>query len=333
MDNFKIEHWSKTMNTSHKPDGSLPIIDLSLLGGTNQQRQVLALSLAEACLHTGFFYIREHGIATELIDRVFRESHALFNLPENQKQAIHKAHSGANRGYEPMKGQTLEPGTPPDLKEGFYIGEELDHADSRVQAGRFNQGANQWPETLPGFRDTMTEYFNAMNALSARIMEALALSLDLAPDFFESFCDQPLSTLRLLHYPPQPAKPAPGEKGCGAHTDFGGVTVLLLDNNPGLQVWDTRNEQWIEADPIPGTFVVNLGDMIARWTNDRYRSTLHRVINTSGKERFSVPFFFSGNPDHTVACLPTCLSEGEQPHYPPTTVEAHLMEMYRRTYA
>lgn len=321
------------MNTSHKPDGSLPIIDLSLLGGTNQQRQVLALSLAEACLHTGFFYIREHGIATELIDRVFRESHALFNLPENQKQAIHKAHSGANRGYEPMKGQTLEPGTPPDLKEGFYIGEELDHADSRVQAGRFNQGANQWPETLPGFRDTMTEYFNAMNALSARIMEALALSLDLAPDFFESFCDQPLSTLRLLHYPPQPAKPAPGEKGCGAHTDFGGVTVLLLDNNPGLQVWDTRNEQWIEADPIPGTFVVNLGDMIARWTNDRYRSTLHRVINTSGKERFSVPFFFSGNPDHTVACLPTCLSEGEQPHYPPTTVEAHLMEMYRRTYA
>ena len=172
------------MNTSHKPDGSLPIIDLSLLGGTNQQRQVLALSLAEACLHTGFFYIREHGIATELIDRVFRESHALFNLPENQKQAIHKAHSGANRGYEPTKGQTLEPGTPPDLKEGFYIGEELDHADSRVQAGRFNQGANQWPETLPGFRDTMTEYFNAMNALSARIMEALALSLDLAPDFF-----------------------------------------------------------------------------------------------------------------------------------------------------
>ena len=321
------------MNSTNKTDGSLPIIDLSLLGGNEQQRQALALSLASACLHTGFFYIRDHGISPALIDRVFRDSRALFGLPEKQKQAIHKAHSRANRGYEPMKGQTLEPGTPPDLKEGFYIGEELDDADPRVQAGRFNQGANQWPEMLPDFRDTMTEYFNAMNGLGTRIMEALALSLDLDPGFFGDFCHQPLSTLRLLHYPPQPANPAPGEKGCGAHTDFGGVTVLLLDDNPGLQVWDAHSEQWIEADPIPGTFVVNLGDMIARWTNDRYRSTLHRVVNTSGKERFSVPFFFSGNPDHTVTCLPTCLSEGEQPHYPSTTVEAHLMEMYRRTYA
>ena len=321
------------MNTTNKTDGPLPIIDLTLLGGTEQQREALALSLAEACLHTGFFYIRDHGIPQALINQVFRESQALFNLPEEQKQAIHKANSRANRGYEPMKGQTLEPGTPPDLKEGFYIGEELDDADPRVQAGRFNQGANQWPETLPSFRDTMTEYFNVMNSLGARIMEALALSLNLKPGFFEEFCHQPLSTLRLLHYPPQPANPAPGEKGCGAHTDFGGVTVLLLDDNPGLQVWDARSERWIEANPIPGTFVVNLGDMIARWTNDRYRSTLHRVVNSSGKERFSVPVFFSGNLDHTVTCLPTCLSEGEQPHYPPTTVEAHLMEMYRRTYA
>ncbi|WP_420390326.1 isopenicillin N synthase family dioxygenase [Marinobacter sp.] len=321
------------MSSTNETGGSLPIIDLSLLSGTEQQRQALTSSLTEACLHTGFFYIREHGIPPELIDQVFRESQALFNLPKKHKQAIHKAHSRANRGYESMRGQTLETGAPPDLKEGFYIGEELDETDPRVQAGRFNQGGNQWPETLPGFRSTMTSYFNAMNQLSTRIMEALALTLDLKPDFFTDFCHQPLSTLRLLHYPPQPAQPAPGEKGCGAHTDFGGITVLLLDDKPGLQVWDVRCEQWIEAKPIPGTFVVNLGDMIARWTNDRYRSTLHRVVNTSGAERYSVPFFFSGNPDHTVTCLPTCLSEGEQPHYPPTTVEAHLMEMYRRTYA
>ena len=321
------------MNSTNDTDSSLPIIDLSLLAGTGQQRQALASALTRACLHTGFFYIRDHGIPAELIDQVFRESQALFNLPEKSKQAINKAHSRANRGYEPMKGQTLEPGSPPDLKEGFYIGEELDETDPRVQAGRFNQGGNQWPDELPRFQNTMTAYFNAMNQLSARIMEALALSLDLEADFFEDFCHQPLSTLRLLHYPPQPANPAPGEKGCGAHTDFGGITVLLLDDNPGLQVWDARTSQWIDAAPIPGTFVVNLGDMIARWTNDRYRSTLHRVVNTSGAERYSIPFFFSGNPDHTVTCLPTCLSEGEQPHYPSTTVEAHLMDMYRRTYA
>lgn len=321
------------MSTTHKTGATLPVIDLSLLDGNEEQRQALAHALDDACLHTGFFYVSNHGIPRELIGRVFRESRALFDLPEAQKEAIHKARSPANRGYEPLKGQTLEPGSPPDLKEGFYIGEELDDTDPRVQAGRFNQGANQWPAGLPAFHETMTEYFDAMNELSARIMEALALALGLSDDFFDGFCREPLSTLRLLHYPPQPPNPAPGEKGCGAHTDFGGVTVLLLDDNPGLQVWDAANNRWIDANPVPDTFVVNLGDMIARWTNDRYRSTVHRVINVSGAERYSVPFFYSGNPDHEVRCLPECLTNGEQPHYPPTTVEAHLMEMYRRTYA
>ncbi|RBW48784.1 isopenicillin N synthase family oxygenase [Marinobacter sp. F3R11] len=321
------------MSTINESGASLPVIDMSLLTGTDQQRQQLARSLADVCLHTGFFYVSGHGIPETLISRVFEESQALFNLPESEKEAINKSFSKANRGYEPLKGQTLEPGSPPDLKEGFYIGQELDETDPRVIAGRFNQGANQWPQSLPAFRDTMTEYFEALNELSSRIMEALALSLGLAHDFFEDFCRQPLSTLRLLHYPPQPPNPAPGEKGCGAHTDFGGITVLLLDDKPGLQVWDIKGDRWINADPVPGTFVVNLGDMIARWTNDRYRSTLHRVVNTSGAERYSVPFFYSGNPDHQVSCLPTCLAEGDQPHYPPTTVEAHLMDMYRRTYA
>lgn len=315
------------------PGAALPVIDLSLLAGNGQDRERLALALNEACLHTGFFYVSNHGIADELIAAVFRESRALFDLPTGQKEAIHKARSRANRGYEPLKGQTLEPGSPPDLKEGFYIGEELDESDPRVQAGRFNQGPNQWPGQLPAFRDTMTGYFDAMNTLSARIMEALALAIGLPRNYFDAFCRNPMSTLRLLHYPPQPPNPAPGEKGCGAHTDFGGVTILLLDDKPGLQVWDAANDRWINAAPIPGTFVVNLGDMIARWTNDRYRSTLHRVVNTSGAERYSVPFFYSGNPDHEVTCLPACLAEGDQPHYPPTTVEAHLMEMYRRTYA
>lgn len=321
------------MSIINESGASLPVIDLSLLAGTDQQRQQLARLLADVCLHTGFFYVSHHGISETLISRVFKESQALFNLPDAEKEAINKSLSKANRGYEPLKGQTLEPGSPPDLKEGFYIGQELDDSDPRVMAGRFNQGANQWPHTLPAFRNTMMEYFEALNALSGRIMEALALSLGLGHDFFEDFCQQPISTLRLLHYPPQPPNPAPGEKGCGAHTDFGGITVLLLDDKPGLQVWDVKGDRWINADPVPGTFVVNLGDMIARWTNDRYRSTLHRVVNTSGAERYSVPFFFSGNPDHEVSCLPTCLAEGDQPHYPPTTVEAHLMDMYRRTYA
>ena len=315
------------------PAESLPIIDLTAMhNGTAADKAAVGQALRQACEHTGFFYISGHGIDSALIERVFAQSQQFFAQPMEAKLETHKALSKANRGYEKLGGQTLEPGMPPDLKEGFYIGEELAEDHPRVLAGRFNQGPNQWPAQLPAFQPAMQDYYTAMLALSERIMAGLALSLDLPEDFFADFCEEPLCTLRLLHYPPQPSKPLPGEKGCGAHTDFGGITILLLDDKPGLQVWDAKGESWINAKPIPGTFVVNLGDMIARWTNDLYRSTLHRVVNTSGAERYSVPFFYSGAPSHEVRCLPVCLQDGEAAKYPATTVEEHLQEMYRRTY-
>jgi isopenicillin N synthase-like dioxygenase len=312
---------------------TLPIIDVGGLGSPDiAARKHVAAALHEACSSHGFFYIRNHGVPEPLVAAVFAETERLFALPASEKAAIDKAKSSANRGYEPLSGQTLEAGAPPDLKEGFYIGPEIAADDPRVLAGKFNQGPNQWPAGLPDFRPTMERYFSAMLALGTRLMGGLALSLDLAEDHFAAFCRDPLATIRLLHYPPQPANAAPGQKGAGAHTDFGGLTLLRQDDVGGLQVWDQASGGWIHADPVPGTYVVNLGDMIARWTNDRYRSTLHRVVNASGRERYSIPFFFVGNPDHAVSCLPTCLSPGETPKYPPTTVEAHLREMYRRTY-
>ncbi|MGB3596047.1 isopenicillin N synthase family dioxygenase [Pseudomonas neustonica] len=313
---------------------TLPVIDLSpMLGGAAQDKVAVGLALREACEHTGFFYVSGHGIDPALIQRVFAQSQQFFAQPMDAKLETDKAQSKANRGYEKLGGQTLEPGMPPDLKEGFYIGEELAADHPNVRAGRFNQGPNQWPAQLPDFKLAMQDYYTAMLALSERIMAGLALSLELPEDFFADFCTDPMCTLRLLHYPPQPEQPLPGEKGCGAHTDFGGITILLLDDKPGLQVWNARDESWIDAPPIPGAFVVNLGDMIARWTNDLYRSTLHRVINTSGAERYSVPFFYSGASAHEVRCLPGCLAAGEVPKYPATTVEQHLQDMYRRTYA
>tara|TARA_R110000850_G_scaffold189399_2_gene315328 strand:+ start:2222 stop:3136 length:915 start_codon:yes stop_codon:yes gene_type:complete len=304
-----------------------------MLGGAAQDKVAVGLALREACEHTGFFYVSGHGIDPALIQRVFAQSQQFFAQPMDAKLETDKAQSKANRGYEKLGGQTLEPGMPPDLKEGFYIGEELAADHPNVRAGRFNQGPNQWPAQLPDFKLAMQDYYTAMLALSERIMAGLALSLELPEDFFADFCTDPMCTLRLLHYPPQPEQPLPGEKGCGAHTDFGGITILLLDDKPGLQVWNARDESWIDAPPIPGAFVVNLGDMIARWTNDLYRSTLHRVINTSGAERYSVPFFYSGASAHEVRCLPGCLAAGEVPKYPATTVEQHLQDMYRRTYA
>jgi isopenicillin N synthase-like dioxygenase len=309
-----------------------PVVNFAGMRSANpHDRAAVAASLREACLDKGFLYITDHGISPSLGAEVFAQARRFFALPETVKSQVHMALSPQNRGFEPMRGQTLEAGTPPDVKEGFYIGNDLTEDDPRVLAGVFGHGPNLWPANLPGFREVLMPYFVEMEALSALTMRALALALDLPESYFDHFCEHAVSNLKLLHYPPQPANPLPGEKGCGAHTDWGAITFLAQDDVGGLQVWDAA-EGWIDAPPVPGAFVVNLGDLIARWTNDRFRSTLHRVINRSGRERYSVPFFFTGRGDHEVACLPTCLAEGEPAKYAPITALGHLQEMYERSY-
>lgn len=312
---------------------ALPLIDISGLHSHDPVDQhLVAEQLRQACEQRGFFYITGHGIDPALISSLFAASQRFFDLPMTEKLAVDKKLSRCNRGYEPLRAQTLESGAPPDLKESFYAGAEVAANDARVLAGRFNTGPNQWPETLPDFRAVMQNYYQAAYGLGATIVRGLALSLGVPVSHFDGYLKEAAATLRLLHYPPQPANPEPGEKGCGEHTDFGGVTLLLQDEAGGLQVWDKDLGSWIDAPPVPGAFVVNIGDLFARWTNDRYVSTLHRVINVSGRERYSVPFFFTGNPLHKVECIPTCLDEGELPRYPAVTVEQHQIECYRRTY-
>lgn len=309
----------------------LPIIDISGLSASDPAaRRAVGRALREACLAHGFFYCTGHGVPDGLVAAAMAQTRALFDQPDAAKLALDKAHSPANRGYEHLGGQTLQPGALPDRKEGFYIGEDLRADHPWIKAGVFNAGANQWPADLPGFRPAMVAYFAALNVVAAQVMQGLALSLDLPEGFFDDFTADPAATLRLLHYPPSRPE-MPDEMGAGAHTDFGGLTILLQDEVGGLQVMGP--EGWIEAPPIPGAYVVNLGDMIARWTNEIYRSTLHRVINRSGRERYSIPFFYSGNPDHEVACIPTCLAAGETPKHPPVKVQDHLRAMYARTYA
>ncbi|MFT9375587.1 isopenicillin N synthase family dioxygenase, partial [Komagataeibacter saccharivorans] len=176
------------------------------------RRQEVGATLHEACRDMGFFYCVDHGVPADLIAAVFEQSRQFFALPETRKEALNKNRSTCNRGYEPLRDQTLEPGTPPDLKEGFYIGPEKSLSDPAVVAGRFNQGPNQWPQDMPRFRAVMMEYSAAMTALGEQLMRGIALSLGLAEDYFATFCHDPLTTLRLLHYPPQPAKAPPGQK-------------------------------------------------------------------------------------------------------------------------
>ena len=313
------------------PDVALPVIDITGLRAPDRAaRQVVARALRAACLDKGFFYITGHGIPAAQCRAVLDQARQFFELPLVAKDAVARTRSLADRGYEPLRGQTLETGAPPDLKEGFYIGVELPMDDPRVVARKYQHGPNMWP-ALPDFRETLSAYFDAMLALERLMWRGLALSLELDEGRFDDFCGEPIAGLRLLHYPAQPANPLPDEKGCGAHTDFGGLTLLLQDDNGGLQLWDASHG-WIHAPPLPGTFVCNIGDLLARWTNDRYRSTRHRVVNLSGRARYSAPFFFQGNPDVAVECLPGCRTEGEPARYPPTTPAAHLEEMFRLTY-
>lgn len=313
-------------------DAALPIIDISGLRRDDSARFEVARQLRSACEERGFFYIRGHGVSPDLIGRLFRATEAFFEQSAEAKLKVRRTSSPYNRGYDPLQAQTLEPGAPPDLKESFLIGNELAANDPRVLGGRFNAGPNQWPEGLAGFRATMDEYFDVALELAELLVHGIGLSLALPEGSFDDFVQDASAVIRLLHYPQQPAAPRPREKGCGEHTDSGALTLLLQDDSGGLQVWDARSRSWTDAPPLPGTYVVNIGDLFARWTNGRYHSTLHRVINRSGRRRYSIPFFFSGNFEYTIECLPSCIEPGGTPRFPPITVQKHQQDFYRRTY-
>ena len=308
---------------------SIPVVDL--------QGPDVPAEIHKACRQTGFFYVANHGVPQSLIDAQFETARRFFTLPAEKKMALHMKNSPSTAGYEPIGGQILDSQdaasekAPPDLKESFYIAMELpdDHPWAKKRIRSF--GHNQWPD-LPGFREQMLAYQAAVRALGNRVLAQLALSLDLPQDFFVPFYDMPGTTLRLLRYPPHPRAALANQLGAGAHTDWGGITLLVQDSLGGLEVRNVEGE-WIQARPIPGTFVVNLGDLMQRWTNDFYRSNMHRVRNNSSSEdRFSIPFFYSPRPDSRIECMPTCTDASNPPKHPPCTAAEHTYEMFRRSY-
>jgi len=311
----------------------LPIIDLSgLYSPSLSDRQAVASALRAACLKNGFFYAANTPISTAETDGVLAAAAQFFALPDAVKLAVTKDNSPCGRGYERMGGQKLEAGAQFDRKEGFVLGTDLPADDPRVIAGWPQHGSNQWPAAMPDWRATLEAYHAKLVALAGTIMGGLALSLDVTEDYFADCLQDSIATLRLLHYPPQPDNAGADARGAGAHTDWGAITILLQDGVGGLQVHD-GGDHWIEAPPIPGTFIINLGDLVPRWTNGLYRSTMHRVINRSGRERYSAAFFFDGRGDYVSDVVPTCIAPGEAPKFAPLSVNDHLAEMFRLTHA
>ncbi len=316
----------------------IPIISLSeALAPGGARVAAVAQAMGQASRSSGFFYVVDHGVPADLVARQFATARAFFDLPLQAKQALSFKQSRALRGYEAMGEQTLDAAARPDLKESFYCG--LEYADDHpyVMRGLQSYGRNQWPADgpvgVPGMAAQSTAYTVAVQALCVRLMQLLAVSLGLPESYFDHTHANPMITLRMVRYPAHPPDADAQTFGAGAHTDWGAVTALAQDTHGGLEVC-MPDGRWVGAPPVAGSFVINLGDMIPRWTNDLYRSNLHRVRNvySGGAPRYSLPFFYSPDHDAPVSPVPTCVSAERPARYAPCSAGEHLSQMYRKTY-
>lgn len=311
---------------------TLPLIDIAPLYGTdNAAWRDVATQIDAACRDWGFFYITGHGIPSERIDALLAAAKAFFALPEAEKLKIDITRTAHHRGYGAIATEQLDPTQPSDLKETFDMGFHMAADHPEVLAGKPLRGPNRHPD-LPGWAALMELHYADMQALAQTLLRAIALALGIERDFFDARFAEPISVFRMIHYPPRHTARSADQPGAGAHTDYGCVTLLYQDDAGGLQVRNVNGE-WIDAPPIAGSFVVNIGDMMARWSNDRYTSTPHRVISPLGVHRYSMPFFAEPHPDTEISCLPNCSSADNPPKYPPVTSAEYLLSRFADTYA
>ncbi len=299
---------------------SLPVIDIADLSGPDPARRLaVADAIGVACRDVGFFYIINHGIPQAEIEEVYRQAAAFYALPMAEKLRYDINDCGRHRGYVAIGGLAADAHDAAafDFHEAFEVSLELPPTDADYLAGNLMYGPNVWPQTPADFRPVVYRYFEQVRALGHRLFRGFALALGMPEDFFEDKIDKPMAQLRVLHYPPQPEPIDPRHIGVGAHTDYECFTILAT-SAPGLQVQNSAGD-WIAAPPVPGAFVINVGDIMARWTNDVFLSTVHRVINTSGGDRYSLPFFFGANYHAEVRCLPSCESPEHPARHPPIT--------------
>ena len=321
-----------------QPFTQIPVVDFGefLHGSSSQQREVAA-QIGDACRNVGFMYLVNHGVPQSLIDDMFAISQQFFDLPLEEKRKVAYL-PGHYRGYFGVRAEDLDQyGTgnqkkKGDLKEGFDAGLEAGRLPFGCQGSPTYHAPNRWPtKALPELQVIMNRYLDTLRSLAERLSEAFALSLGLPQHYFQRFISAPCINMRVNHYPPRPNDEE--GVGCGAHSDYGLFTILAQDLVGGLQVRNSVGD-WVDATPLEGSFVINIGDMMQRWTNNIYSSTIHRVVDCTGgqSERFSIPFFYNANCDTVVECLPTCTSEDRPPLFGPDTAENILQNRYNQAF-
>lgn len=315
---------------------ALPVIDLAPFApgaGPSAAADEMARLLDGTCRHTGFLLVAGHGVAPATKARMLDRVRAFFAEGVDTKNGIAIGRSPCHRGYVALATETLDDANTMagDLKETLDTGNEDGPDHPEVLAGTPLHGPNQLPAT-PGFVDAMAAYRAEAIGAAERVMRAMAVALGLEREHFLTL-GETLYNLRFVHYPPQEQlPPAEGQLGCGAHTDYGSITVLADDGVGGLQVM-RRDGAWLDVTVPDDLLVVNLGDLMAIWTNDRWVSNPHRVVNPVGVDRYSMPLFVTPPYRASIECLPTCLGEGEVPRYEPIDAGPYLLSRLDATHS
>lgn len=303
---------------------SLPLIDMAgVREGDPSAIARAGEAIRKACSETGFFYIINHGVPQKVIDAAMAAAKTFFAFPAEVKRqvAVNKRH----RGWHALGGALMYEATKPDFKEFFSMGLELPEDDPCVLAGEALRGPNQWPDFMPELRLALDAYYEEIGQAGADLLKAVAVGLGIAPAFFEPKYGKRLQRTQMVYYPPHPPRAETDQFGVAPHTDYGCITLLYQDNSGGLQVRELGSNSWIDATPMEGSLVVNVGDLLARWSNDRFRSTLHRVINTSGHERYSIATFY--DPTYGAVVDPCDLGiDSASSLYPPVAAGDYILK-------
>jgi isopenicillin N synthase-like dioxygenase len=314
-------------------DTDLPIIDLA--HASDNRGLTVAERIRAACERSGFFYVVNHGVAASIVRQTFEENRRFHDLEIERKQAV--LLNRHFRGYQPLGGSTLKLSTEGAARrsnhsESFFVRHAYD-SHRALDGHRSIDGPNQWPGDLPGFQQTVWAYHDAMVDLGHRLVDALAPALGFEGAVLrERYFQRPSTTLRLLHYPPHPEGAPEDLFGIAPHTDYGFLTILAQEGQAGLEVRDPGGT-WVEAPPIGDSFLINVGDAFARMTNDRFRSTPHRVVNPApDRSRYSLAFFFDPSLDATIACLDEFIDAGVAPRYAPVTYGEYFEQRLATNY-